>query len=87
MSWWMEIPLKKPFNTEGAGRPLFAAWKKCGKFRFAVLQWGKRKVMGMEYAVSLCDDSQADRTYLSAQVKNWAEKTGRGLGFHHPVLG
>ena len=43
--------------------------------------------MGMEYAVSLCDDSQADRTYLSAQVKNWAEKTGRGLGFHHPVLG
>lgn len=31
----------------------------------------------MEYAVSICDDSQADRAYLSALVKNWAEKTGR----------
>lgn len=33
--------------------------------------------MEMEYAVSICDDSQADRAYLSALVKNWAEKTGR----------
>lgn len=33
----------------------------------------------MEYAVSICDDSQADRAYLSALVKNWAEKTGRGV--------
>lgn len=31
----------------------------------------------MEYAISICDDSNADRTYLSALVKKWAEKTGR----------
>lgn len=31
----------------------------------------------MEYAVSICDDSPADRGYLSALVTKWARKTGR----------
>lgn len=31
----------------------------------------------MEYAVSICDDSPADRGYLSALVTKWAQKTGR----------
>ena len=31
----------------------------------------------MEYVVSICDDSPADRGYLSALVIKWAKETGR----------
>ncbi len=31
----------------------------------------------MEYSVSICDDNQADRAYLSGLVKKWAERTDR----------
>ena len=39
----------------------------------------------MEYAVSICDDSEVDRFFLSALVKKWAEKTGREVRtFEYP---
>lgn len=31
----------------------------------------------MEYSVSICDDNEVDRAYLSGMVRKWAEKTGR----------
>ncbi len=33
----------------------------------------------MAYAISICDDSPADRGYLSALVTKWAEETGREI--------
>lgn len=33
----------------------------------------------MEYVVSICDDSSADRGYLSALVIKWAKETGREI--------
>lgn len=33
----------------------------------------------MEYAVSICDDSGADRGFLSASVQKWAEETHRAV--------
>ncbi|MGM9605554.1 MAG: LytR/AlgR family response regulator transcription factor [Faecousia sp.] len=31
----------------------------------------------MDYSVSICDDNEVDRAYLSGLVRKWAEKTGR----------
>ena len=31
----------------------------------------------MAYSIAVCDDSDADREYLSSLVKKWAERTGR----------